>query len=221
MPDRLIDSQRQYYDERAEDFLDASRPDRKVLGFVPRELSVAIVDELRLEGDVLELACGNGSWTRKLVHYAGTLTAVDGSPRMLERNAREVHDPKVRYIEADLFAWEPDRTYDAVFFGFFLSHVPPDRFDDFWAMVRKGLKPGGRVAFVDEDDRASSHDDVRDVDGTPVATRRLTDGRTFDIVKIFWRPDELESRMRAIGWDITVRPIGDTFLLGVGTIEGS
>jgi hypothetical protein len=29
----------------------------------------------------------------------------------------------VRFIEADLFAWQSDRHYDAVFFGFWLSHV--------------------------------------------------------------------------------------------------
>jgi SAM-dependent methyltransferase len=219
MHDRLIVSQREYYDERADDFLDSSRPDRKVLGFIPRELAVQIVDELRFEGDVLELACGSGSWTRKLVRYADTLTALDGSPRMLERNAREVNDPKVGYIEADIFAWEPDRTYDNIFFGFWLSHVPSERFDDFWRRVGKALKPGGRVGFVDEDERASSHDDIRDVGGTPVATRRLTDGRTFDIVKIFWRPDALESKVRAIGWDVTVRPIGETFLYGAGTLR--
>ncbi|MEX2394923.1 MAG: class I SAM-dependent methyltransferase, partial [Actinomycetota bacterium] len=106
---------------------------------------------------------------------------------------------------------------DAVFFGFWLSHVPPDRFDDFWQTLRRAVKPGGRVAFVDEDERASSHDDVEIVDGAPVAKRTLSDGRTFDIVKIFWRPDELEQRLRSIGWDITVRPLGDTFLSGVGS----
>jgi hypothetical protein len=29
----------------------------------------------------------------------------------------------------------PDRRYDVVFFGFWLSHVPLERFDAFWSMV--------------------------------------------------------------------------------------
>jgi hypothetical protein len=33
----------------------------------------------------------------------------------------------VRFVQADLFAWKPDRRYDVAFFGFWLSHVPCDR----------------------------------------------------------------------------------------------
>ena len=35
----------------------------------------------------------------------------------------------MRYIEADPFHWQPTEQLDAVFFAFWLSHVPPDRFD--------------------------------------------------------------------------------------------
>jgi hypothetical protein len=56
----------------------------------------------------------------------------------------------VRFIQADLFAWEPDRRYDVVFFGFWLSHVPPGRFEPFWSLVAGCLKPQGRVFFADD-----------------------------------------------------------------------
>ena len=115
---------------------------------------------------------------------------------------------------ADLFDWAPDRTYDEVFFSFWLSHVPDDRFDDFWDLVRRCLGPGGRVGFIDEDDRAA--EPTREVDGVSVAQRTLADGRTFDIVKVLWHPDELEARLRASGWEIEVRPVGETFLFGSG-----
>jgi hypothetical protein len=35
-------------------------------------------------------------------------------------------------------------------------------------------------------------------------------------VKVFWRPRELEARLRDIGWDISVEPIGETYLVGHG-----
>lgn len=60
----------------------------------------------------------------------------------------------MRFIQADLFAWEPDRRYDVVFFGFWLSHVPPARFGSFWALVADCLKPQGRVFFADDAYRA-------------------------------------------------------------------
>jgi hypothetical protein len=61
------------------------------------------------------------------------------------------------------------------------------------------------------------NDDVRLVDGVPVATRTLRDGRQFDVVKLFWDPAALENRLRSLGWDITVQRAGDTFLYGFGS----
>jgi trans-aconitate methyltransferase len=75
-------------------------------------------------GDVLELACGPGAWTEKLLRHASGLTAVDGASEMLARARARVGDARVRFVQADLFTWTPDRRYDVVFFGFWLSHVP-------------------------------------------------------------------------------------------------
>jgi SAM-dependent methyltransferase len=216
-PASLLASQRAYYDERAPDYMDESRPpDRKVRGFMPDDVARALVDEFAPTGDVLELACGTGVFTREIVRHAKSVTAVDGSPRMLEINRDRIGDPKVTYVAADIFAWAPDRAYDAVFFGFWLSHVPPTVFDDFWALVERCLVPKGRVAFVDEDDRAAAYDDVQLVDGVPAARRTLSDGRAFEIVKVFWRPNELEDRLRSSGWDIDVRRVGEASLYGAG-----
>jgi demethylmenaquinone methyltransferase/2-methoxy-6-polyprenyl-1,4-benzoquinol methylase len=136
---------------------------------------------------------------------------------MLERNSREVGDSKVRYVLADIFELQADHRYDAVFFGFWLSHVPPDRFDAFWSFVRSSLRAGGRVAFVDEDDRGVGNDDMRLVDDVPVASRALRDGRRFDVIKVYWKPSELEARLRSLDWAVRVRPVGETFLYGSTT----
>jgi demethylmenaquinone methyltransferase/2-methoxy-6-polyprenyl-1,4-benzoquinol methylase len=117
-------------------------------------------------------------------------------------------------VTADVFAWVPDRQYDAVFFGFWLSHVPPAMFEDFWSLVRACVRPEGPVAFVDEDDRAAGHDDARLVGGVPAARRTLSDGRQFDIVKLFWDPAALEQRLRELHWDVEIRRVGETFMYG-------
>jgi SAM-dependent methyltransferase len=213
----LIESQRTFYDLRAPDFGDEAVPDRRVSGMMARVLARALIDEFAPTGHVLELACGNGSFTRELVRYARTVTAIDGSPRMLERNRVEVADSRVTYVNANIFDWQPERRYDAVFFGFWLSHVPPTSFDEFWALVRSALRVGGRVAFVDEDDRGANNDDIHLVDNVPVAPRTLRDGRRFDIVKVYWDPTELEDRLRTLDWQVAVRRVGGTFLYGSGT----
>jgi SAM-dependent methyltransferase len=213
----LIESQRTFYDLRAPDFGDEAVPDRRVSGMMASELARALIDEFAPAGDVLELACGNGSFTRELVRHARTVTAIDASPRMLERNRLEVADSKVTYVNANIFDWQPERRYDAVFFGFWLSHVPPTSFDEFWALVRSSLRVGGRVAFVDEDDRGTNNDEIHLVDNVPVAPRTLRDGRRFDIVKVYWDPTELEHRLRTLDWQVAVRRVGGTFLYGSGT----
>jgi demethylmenaquinone methyltransferase/2-methoxy-6-polyprenyl-1,4-benzoquinol methylase len=118
----LLASQLRYYDERADDYRDAAKPpDRNHPGLMQAELGRPLVDEFRPTGSVLELACGNGFFTSEIVRYAQSVTAVDASPRMLAINQSRVDSPSVTYVEADIFAWQPDRTYDAVFFGFWLS----------------------------------------------------------------------------------------------------
>src|SRR5690606_12014132 len=84
-------------------------------------------------GHVLELACGPGMWAELLLEHARSVTAVDGAPEMLARARARVGDDRARFVQADLFSWRPERRYDVVFFGFWLSHVPPERFDAFWS----------------------------------------------------------------------------------------
>ena len=49
---------------------------------------------------------------------------------------------------------DPVRQYDTVYFGFWISHVPEDRFESFWDLVGEALKPAGRVFFFDDNHRS-------------------------------------------------------------------
>ena len=215
--ERAIEEQKRFYDLRANDYLTNSPPDRKVSGRPDHELLAALVDGMQPTGDVLEFGPGPGGFTRELARHGRTVTAVDASPQMLDRNRAEVAADNVDYVLADIFEWQPDRTYDFVFFGFFLSHVPPPLFEDFWGLVARCVGPSGRVGFVDEDHRARDFDDVREVDGLPLARRVLADGRAFDIIKIFWEPTALETQLTGLGWNADLRSVEDTILLGTAT----
>jgi hypothetical protein len=66
----------------------------------------------------------------------------------------------VTYIAADIFDWQPQHRYDAVFFGFWLSHVPPVTFDEFWApwsseLLYAPTNPGQDPCHVARDARPS------------------------------------------------------------------
>ena len=204
--DPLLSEQVAYYRAIAAEYHDHAID---VVGGTDLEAAIAAT---RLEGDVLELACGPGTWTPLLARSAASLTAVDASPEMLALAARRA--PGARFLQADLFAWEPDRRYDGVFFGFFLSHVPPERFDAFWALVARALKPGGRVLFADDGYRSA--DELVYGPESDTIRRKLNDGTAFRIVKVPHEPAELEARLRALGWDVKVSASGP-FYWGEGS----
>lgn len=72
--------------------------------------------------------------TGQLLRHATEVTAVDASAEMLAIAAAQVDHERVRFIQADLFSWKPDRQ-DVVFIGFWLPHVPLERlipFGQWW-----------------------------------------------------------------------------------------
>lgn len=144
-------------------------------------------------GDALELAAGTGNWTRELSQIAAHVTAIDAAPEVLAINQQKLNDPRITYVQADLFTWEPDRQYDLVFFAFWLSHVPPERLDAFLATAARAVQPGGRLVIVDSRHAATSgarNHVLPDAEGTH-HTRTLNDGRAFTIVKVFYDPAQV------------------------------
>lgn len=159
---------------------------------------VAALEAFRPEGDVLELACGPGMWTEVLLRHATNVTAVDASPEMLARARARVGEDRVRFIQADLFTWRPEQRYDVVFFGFWLSHVPDDRFDAFWSFIATCLHPGGRVFFVDDAYRPP--EELIEGEASSIIERRASDGAAFRIVKVPYQLGSLAQRLASLGW---------------------
>lgn len=225
--DSLLQEQIAYYRARAgeydEWFLRQGRYDRgeeaNARWFAEIQTVATALDDFAPTGDVLELACGTGLWTQRLARYATTLTALDSSPETLEVNKRRIADAThVRYEVADLFSWQPEKRYDVVFFSFWLSHVPPDRFEPFFQSVAASLAAGGRIFFIDSlyTQTSTARDHVLTEPDATTMTRRLNDGREFQVVKVFYEPAELESRLRTMGWNAAVQTTGEFFLYGSG-----
>ena len=207
--DGLLAEQIAYYRARAPEYYAG------VIDFPGDELEAALHD-FRPGGRVLELACGPGGWTKLLLEYADSITAIDASPEMLALAADQVeHDPRVRFVEADLFDWRPDGGYDVVFFGFWLSHVPLERFESFWSTVAEALAPNGRVFFAD--DAYRTPDELIEGEGSSTIGRRLSDGTSFRAVKVPHTPAGLERRLRDLGWRIEVRGASGPFFWGSGS----
>jgi demethylmenaquinone methyltransferase/2-methoxy-6-polyprenyl-1,4-benzoquinol methylase len=165
---------------------------------------------------ILELACGTGLFTRRLAPRVAHITAVDASPEVLAINRSRVAAANVDYVEADVFSWRPAARYDAVFFSFWLSHVPEERFAAFWANVAGVLAPGGAAYLIDSafDPTSTAKDHVLPERDAGIVTRRLNDGREFRIVKLFWEPRALAARLSALGWSATLAQTPSYFIHG-------
>jgi SAM-dependent methyltransferase len=228
--DELLEGQLAYYRARAgeydEWFLRKGRHDRgpewNRRWFSELEQVHGELDRFGPKGEVLELACGTGLWTVELARHATCITAVDASPEVLAINRARLREAgtgvPVRYVLADLFDWSPEVTYDVIFFGFWLSHVPPGRFAAFWELVGSALRPGGRAFFVDSLGPESSAEKRR-LGWTPrdyTMLRQLKDGREYWIVKVFYDPSGLQARLEEMGWRFSVRTTENHLLYGFG-----
>jgi SAM-dependent methyltransferase len=240
--DAVQAEQVEYYRARAPDYDESwTRQDDYDLGsafnqrwFAEVGRLDAALERFRPEGQVLELAAGTGMWTARLSRAAASITALDVSPEMLAINRQRLRGSTIpiRYVEADLFGWTPDGRYDVVSFAFWLTHVPPPRFEEFSSLVASALAPQGRVFFADSamprpdlpvvgrrfgfrGDAVEGVHSLTDLD-RGISVRRVRDGRQFQTVKVYWEPDELQERLGSLGWDVEVRATEWAFVYGHG-----
>jgi SAM-dependent methyltransferase len=216
----LVGEQKRYYAERAPEYDDwwyrrgryELEPDALARWQADVAEAEAALETFAPGGVALELAAGTGIWTRKLVRLAERVVAVDANAETLALNTSDAE-----LVRADVFAWEPGERFDLVFFSFWLSHVPEERFAEFWSLVRAALAPGGRVFLVDSGAGDTAHTGTDQADGEE--TRSLADGRRFRIVKRRWAPRELEELVRPLGFELELHGTANShFLYGGGVV---
>ena len=230
MENTALEQQLDYYRARAGEYDEwwfrTGRYDRgetaNATWFAEVEALETALERFDPRGDVLELACGTGLWTRRLATRAARLTAVDGAAEVLALNrARtEALGAAVEYEQVDLFAWTPPAAaFDACVFAFWLSHVPEDRFDPFWRNVAGALRLGGRVLFIDSarNERSKARDHTMPAEGADTEQRRLADGREFEVVKRYYEPTALQARLAGLGWTAEVQSTGEFFIYGIAS----
>jgi 2-polyprenyl-3-methyl-5-hydroxy-6-metoxy-1,4-benzoquinol methylase len=151
-----------------------------------------------------------------LYHLMNSYQEIDAAPEAIAINKQRVGSAAVNYIVTDLFTWEPEQQFDFVFFSFWLSHVPDEQFVPFWQKVQKSLKPNGRVFFIDgllnQTSTAQNHAPLHQKGHTE---RKLNDGRTYNIVKVFYKQQQLQESLQKLGLQGQVATTKDFFLHGL------
>jgi len=150
-----MSAERRYLPAASRDiFLPAYDPIMKLLGF--ERALMALLDQagLRPGHAVLDVGCGTGTLAVliKQQHPDVDVTGVDPDPRALARAARKASraGASVRFDRGfgDTLAYD-GATFDRVFSSMMFHHVPKREKANVIAEIRRVLKPGGRLEFLD------------------------------------------------------------------------
>lgn len=95
----------------------------------------------------LDVGCGTGLFARRLAGRARSVDAVDRAPQVIAQARAQSRDaPNVRYVEADLAAYDLGTTrYDFISAIASIHHLP---FAHTVAKLRDALAPGGVLAIL-------------------------------------------------------------------------
>ncbi|MBC8095999.1 MAG: class I SAM-dependent methyltransferase [Akkermansiaceae bacterium] len=98
------------------------------------------------DAPILEVGCGDGSFTRNLAEHSSRVTAVDISASQIERNKRA--QPEIKFVQHDVAQRFPfaNGAFDVIWCSEVLEHL----FDPGFAVreMQRVLAPGGRLLLT-------------------------------------------------------------------------
>jgi 2-polyprenyl-3-methyl-5-hydroxy-6-metoxy-1,4-benzoquinol methylase len=142
-------AERQRLDEVVASYGEAYAPfDAAMRGYMMRALAPHFRD-----GACLQVGCAHGDQTNLLAERFGDLTVVEPARAFLDLAAARA-PPGVRFVEALIEDFEPDRPFATILFSHVLEHVA----DPAGCLARLGsmLAPGGRLLVVVPNAEAAS-----------------------------------------------------------------
>ncbi|MGW7683503.1 class I SAM-dependent methyltransferase [Kribbella sp. NPDC054772] len=138
---------------------------------------------------VLEVAAGTGYWTKALATTARSVVATDLNDETLAVARTRSYGPaEVRFETADAYdLGAVEGRFDAIFAGFFWSHVLRADVRRFAAGLLDRVEPGGVVILADNRYVEGSNYPITRTSaaGDTYQDRQLSDGRSFEVLKNF------------------------------------
>ena len=196
-----------YYAARAPEYDRVySKPERQTdLRAIERWLPPRFADKR-----VIEVASGTGYWTQFIAPVASHVVALDSAIETITIAKTRMPKTKVSFLVGDAYSIpENVGQFEAAFIGFWFSHVPKSKQQDFLLGLSARLEPGANVVLLDNRyvEGSSSSLTRRDADGNTFQTRKLGDGSTHTVLKNFPTETELRDLVTGLG----ERPIFTTW----------
>lgn len=165
---------------------------------------------------VLELACGTGYWTDVFAPVAAQVTALDLNEEVLEIARSKQNAGKVQFLRGSAYEIpNQGRAHNALFAGFWWSHVPLEKMEAFLNSAIRSVAPGALIAFLDNRYVEGSSTPIarRDAQGNSYQARKLDDGSVHDVLKNFPAESELIQRASRHGWGANIDLLEHYWLL--------
>ncbi len=108
--------------------------------------AVSLMD-IKPNTTILELGCGTGFLTKKLMDKQAVVTSVDQSTGMLARSKARV--PEGKFVQANILQYKDPEKYDYVVLFFVLHELSTDDRKTILNSVKKSLNIKGKVIICD------------------------------------------------------------------------
>lgn len=155
--------------------------------------------------NLLEIACGTGYWTQFACRSAKSIVATDYNEEVLViAREKDYGDCPITFVKADACVLnEVDGPFSAALVGFWWSHVPKAKLDDFLQVLHSKLSKGATVIMLDNRyvEGSSTPISRTDDEGNTYQTRKLSDGSTHEVLKNFPAQGEFTKRIESVAED--------------------
>jgi SAM-dependent methyltransferase len=180
-----------FYDQHAEDFIERTA---KVSMAQLYEPFLALI---RLEGHILDAACGSGRDAAEFARRGYHVTAFDGSGKMA-RLASSRTGLNVLHLRFDEIGWQEE--FDGIWASASLLHLPSAQLDEAMGRMVRALRTGGVLyVSIKLGEFAGMRDARWFTDTQPSTVRQLLASSGLDVIRI-WQTDDIRpDRVRRAG----------------------
>ncbi len=188
-----------YYRERAPIY-------DQVYSYPERQKDLRILEEYipeQFKGrNVLEVAAGTGYWTQFISEKSESILATDATIEALVQIKNRPNCSNIPTKVVDAYSIHGiNKSFNGVFAGLWLSHVPKQRLKDFLGKLNAVAASGAVVLFIDNTKTQCERLPITftDGNGNTYQDRELESGAIHRVLKNFPTEDELIDVTKEVG----------------------
>lgn len=170
------------------------------------------------EKSVIEIACGTGYWTEQISKTASSIFSTDINHSLIDIAKKRTYFSPVQFEVADMYKIDTAHKYDGLFAGFIWSHILIQDLDNFILNMSKLITKEGDLVFIDSkqvEGGVHAMENISRIDlyGNTFQTRKLENGKQFEVLKNFPDHSFLINKLEGISTDIRILDLKHYWIL--------